>query len=164
MTQPSKFTLQIDKSATPANRRPNLTGEYRLTESDHINSIALWSGYDTNGRFYAYGKVSPKNILLSLKAALDNVTDALENAVDGPYGLDFEIGEAILFEDPTATPDNKRPHFYGYAREPKHYVRFSGWARENSISGTVEIFVAGNASKTSTKPAEPSAQDEAEAP
>lgn len=134
-TAKSKFVAFFDAAATPVNRRPNLTGEYRLAGSSTTNRVALWGGVSAKtGKLYARGRASPEGV----SAALTAMATATES--HAPANIDLTVGEMVLFENPKATVANKQPKFFGYAREAHQYVRLAGWEHGNGIIGTAEPF------------------------
>ena len=142
MSEPSKFVAFLDTTATPVNRRPNLKGEYRLAGEATTYKLALWGGVsDKTKKLYARGTATPEGVSAAIRAI------APAETVIGPKGVDLNVGEAVLFENPDATADNKQPKFRGYAREADRFVRLAGWERGNMIAGSVEPYrpaVTGN--------------------
>jgi len=142
MTDQSKFVLAFDNSATDVNRRPNLKGEYRLAGEATLNRVALWGGVsEKTGKLYARGKANPDGVSEAIRAS------ATAQDVIAPANIDLKVGEAVLFENPNATADNKQPTFFGYAREGSsvtapqgRYVRLAGWQHGSTITGTAEPY------------------------
>lgn len=131
----SKFVLFLDSAADQVNRRPLLTGEYRLAGETTTSRLAYWAGQsEATGKLYARGKATPADITQAMKAQ----TGAQD--IEGPTGIDLKVGETVIFENAKATPDNKQPHFFGYTREATRYVRHAGWNRGGTITGTSEPF------------------------
>ena len=133
-TAKSKFAIVRDGGATEVNRRPNLTGEFKLAGEEASTTLAYWGGKSPKtGRFYARGKATPSSIIASMTADVANDAPA-------PKGIDLKVGESVLFENPKATPENKQPHVYGYARRAEGFVRLAGWDRGGAITGTAEPY------------------------
>lgn len=129
-TDKSKFVVFFDNTATPVNRRPNVTGEYRLAGEAATVKLAYWGGKsDKTGKLYARGKATPEGIREAIAAS------AAAQDIEAPPGIDLKVGESVIFENPRATGENKQPQFFGYAREPNRYVRLAGWERGNMIAG-----------------------------
>lgn len=132
-TAKSKFALVLDAGATEINRRPNLTGEFKLAGEEASTALALWGGKSPKtGKFYARGKAKAASIIGSLTA---DVAD-----VQGPKGIDLKVGEAVLFGNPKADSLNRQPDVYGYARRATGFVRLAGWDRGGAITGTAEPY------------------------
>lgn len=137
MTQQPEFILYLNKDANPANLCPHLVGTYRLTHDEvDVTTLAFWAAFCPNGHFNAAGIATGPNPIEWLEAAINDNSDP-----HGPHGLALRIGEAALFHDAAANPENKKPNFFGYAREPHRFVSFAGWERGNTIIGTANIFV-----------------------
>jgi hypothetical protein len=135
MPEKSRFLLNFDHGANAVNRRPNLLGEYRLAgEQMARHELSLWGGTGQNGKLYARGHASPESAAEALRAS------AQGKEVEAPPFIDLKVGEAVLFENPSATEENRRPKYFGYAREPNRYVRLSGWERGHTIAGTAEPY------------------------
>jgi hypothetical protein len=134
-TAKSKFVLALDSAADEVNRRPNLKGEYRLEGAEGTVELALWGNVSpSTGKLYARGKATPQGVGDAIRAK------AFKADVQAPKGIDLKSGEAVLFENPTATAENKQPTYYGYAREAGQFVRLSGWQKGNVIVGTAQPY------------------------
>ena len=149
MAEKSTFVLRFDDSATAANQRPNLKGEYQLAGDEAVkHELSLWGGVGQNGKLYARGKATPANAGDAIRAGT-----AATNA-EGPPNIDLKTGEAVLFENPKATPENKQPKYFGYAREASQYVKLTGWEHGRVITGTAEPYrPGGNGHGEPAKPA-----------
>jgi hypothetical protein len=130
----SKFVLFFDGSANEVNRKPMLTGEYRLAGEATTSRLAYWAGQGQNGKLYARGKATPADIAQAMRA------QAAAQDVPGPEGIDLKVGETVIFENAKATAENKQPHFFGYTREAGRFVRHAGWNRGGTITGTSEPY------------------------
>jgi hypothetical protein len=128
MAEQSKFVLFHDAAANETNRRPNLTGEYRLAGDEGAKRLALWGGVDKAGHLYARGKSNPVSTTQALRES-----KSVREDLEGPSGIDLKVGEAVIFENANATPENKQPKFYGYAREGEQFVRLAGWEGKNGV-------------------------------
>lgn len=131
--QKSKFALVLDSNADEANKRPNLKGEFQIAGEAAATRLALWSGTDKNGRFYARGNATPPSLIAAATATVND--DAPK-----PAALDLNVGEVALFANTKATADNKQPTVYGFARRADGYIRLAGWDRGGSITGTAEPY------------------------
>ncbi len=138
MTEKSRFILRFDDSANEVNRRPNLKGEYQLAPETTKHEVSLWGGVSQNGTLVARGRATPENTSDAIRGRARRV----EN-VEAPPKIDLQVGEAVLFENPKATADNKQPQFFGYAREPNRYVKLSGWEHGRVITGSAEAYRPG---------------------
>ena len=105
----SKFVVFFDNTATPVNRRPNITGEYRLAGESATMKLAYWGGKsEKTGKLYARGKATPEGIRDAIAAS------ATAQEIEAPPGIDLKVGESVIFENVKATGDNKQPQFFGY--------------------------------------------------
>jgi hypothetical protein len=120
MAEKSNFVLRFDDSATEVNRRPNLKGSYQLEADTMTHDVSLWGGVSQSGTLYARGRATPQSASDAMRGRA-----TVEN-VEGPPRIDLKVGEAVIFENPKATPENRQPKYYGYAREPNQYVKLSG--------------------------------------
>ncbi len=137
MAEKARFILQFDRSANEVNRRPNLKGEYQLAGEDTKHEVSLWGGVSQNGTLVARGHATPENASDAIRARASGET------IEAPPRIDLKIGEAVLFENTKATPENKQPKYFGYAREPNRYVKLSGWEHGRTITGTAEPYRPG---------------------
>ncbi len=133
----STFNLLFDSSADEVNRRPHLKGEYSLP-GETPQDLALWAGTDTSGRLYARGKATPQSFTQAIRAKTE-----LAQEIEAPPKIDLKVGEAVIYQNPNATAENKQPAFFGYAREPSRYVKLAGWERGRAIVGSAEPYRPG---------------------
>ncbi len=129
----SKFALVLDGNADAVNRRPNLKGEFQLAGEAAGTRLAMWSGTDKNGRFYARGNATAPSVIAA-------ATTTANADAPKPSALDLNVGEVVLFANTKATAENKQPTVYGFARRAEGYVRLAGWDRGGSITGTAEPY------------------------
>jgi hypothetical protein len=135
MPNKTRFLLHFDHSANEVNRRPNLRGEYQLAgDSMTKYELSLWGGVGKNGRLYARGHASPEGLGDAVRGKTG------EDGIKAPPAIDLKIGEAVLFENPKATPQNRQPKYFGFAREPGRYVKLSGWEHGHTIAGNAEPY------------------------
>ena len=135
MAEKSRFVLTFDRSANAVNRLPNLKGEYKLAGEDATARLALWGGVsEKTGKLYARGQATPEGISAALRAK------GAVAEVEAPPTIDLKVGEAVVFENPEATKENKWPKFRGYVREATRYVKLSGWEHGNTITGEAELY------------------------
>ena len=130
----STFNLLFDSSADEVNRRPHLKGEYSLP-GETPQDLALWAGTDANGRLYARGKATPQSFTQAIRARTKTTQE-----IEAPPKIDLKVGEAVIFQNPNATAENKQPGFFGYAREPNRYVKLAGWEHGRAIVGSAEPY------------------------
>jgi hypothetical protein len=135
MTKKARFLLHFDHSANEVNRRPNLRGEYQLAEDGAPkHELSLWGGTSQNGKLYARGHASPVSAGDAIRVR------AQQEPVEAPPAIDLKVGEIVLFENPNATLENRQPRYFGYAREPRQYVKLSGWEHGHTIAGNCEPY------------------------
>jgi hypothetical protein len=136
MSDKYNFELTMNPNASPGNQQPDLRGEYRLA-GRAATQIAFWSHKSEAGNLFLSGNLTPSSVAATLRAG----HAPPDQGQAAPPNINLNVNQAILFENREATAENKKPHFYGWAREAdSSYVRLSGWDRGHGVVGTAEPF------------------------
>ena len=142
----SQFVLMLDTGATGKNRQPSLIGYYRLAGEEINTRLSLWSNVASETQqLYARGKAQPDSVSAALRGKADLTRSATLEHYEAPPNVNLKAGEVVIFQDNEATAENRRPNFWGYAREPNRYVRLAGWEHGSVITGTAEPYRSGPA-------------------